>query len=316
MQRLLIPDTDLEVSALCLGVSGFGASVRGAEADRLVADFMEAGGNFFDTAHCYAFWLENGLGASEREIGASLRRLGVLERAVVATKGGHPDMGPGYARPADFLSEQVLAADIEESLNRLGVETISLYFLHRDDGRTPVGEIIERLNREIRRGRIRYIGASNWSVNRIAAANAYAREKGLRGFVASQIQGSLAIPNWSVTEDPTTRYLTDAELSWHADSGIPIVAYSATAGGYFADATRKHELYDSPQNEERRRRAIALSAQLGCAPGQIALAYLQNLPARVIPLFSTHRREHLAEALDSVHIFLTPEHVRWLRDGE
>jgi aryl-alcohol dehydrogenase-like predicted oxidoreductase len=316
MQRWVIPDTDLEVSALCLGVSGFGTSLRGAEADRLVADFMEAGGNFFDTAHCYAFWLENGLGASEREIGASLRRLGVMERAVVATKGGHPDMGPGYSRPADFLSERVLASDIEESLNRLGMETIPLYFLHRDDGRTPVGEIIERLNREIARGRLRYIAASNWSVERIAAANAYARERGLRGFVASQIQGSLATPNWSVTGDPTTRYITDVELAWHAASGIPIVAYSAAAGGYFADAARKSDLYDSPLNEARRRRAIALSAELRCTPGQIALAYLRHLPARIIPLFSTLRRDHLAEAVGSAEISRTPEQARWLRDGE
>src|SRR5439155_5807796 len=181
--------TDLEVSALCFGAGGFGTSVGGAAAERLVADFLAAGGNFFDTAHCYAFWRANGLGASERELGACLRRLGALDTAVIATKGGHPDMGPDYRRPADFLSRGVIAADLDDSLERLGLDCIPLYYLHRDDGLTPVGEIVETLNEEIGRGRVRYLGASNWSVARIAAANAYAAAHGLRGFVASQVQG-------------------------------------------------------------------------------------------------------------------------------
>jgi aryl-alcohol dehydrogenase-like predicted oxidoreductase len=88
----------------------------------------------------------------------------------------------------------VIASDIDDSLNRLGMDCIPLYYLHRDDGKTPCGEIIGALNRQIGRGRIRYLGASNWSVARIAEANAYAAQHGLQGFVASQIQGSLARP--------------------------------------------------------------------------------------------------------------------------
>ena len=78
MRRHLIPKTALHVSALCCGMGGFGSRVKGAEMERLFAAFREAGGNFFDTAHCYAFWRENGLGASERELGACLVDVGLV----------------------------------------------------------------------------------------------------------------------------------------------------------------------------------------------------------------------------------------------
>src|SRR5690349_18316917 len=94
-----IPHTDLKVSALCCGLGSFGSRVKGAEMERLFATFRAAGGSFFDTAHCYAFWLEEGAGSSERALGECLRRFGGREEVVIGTKGGHPDMGAGYPRP-------------------------------------------------------------------------------------------------------------------------------------------------------------------------------------------------------------------------
>jgi aryl-alcohol dehydrogenase-like predicted oxidoreductase len=260
MKQYRIPNTTLDVSALCYGTGSFGTSnAKGDVTERLVADFIDAGGIFFDTAHCYAFWAPDGLGASERELGAAVRRLGVRDRVVLATKGGHPDGGPDYRRPDDFLAESVLRCDIENSLYRLGVETIDLYYLHRDDGKTPVSEVIERLNREVRRGTIRYLGASNWSVERIAAANAYAVAQNLQGFLVSQIQWGLAEPNWRSqvrdAPDPTHRCVDEKELAFHAESGIPIAAFSATENGYFADSPGANTLYDNPVSQARRERA-------------------------------------------------------------
>lgn len=319
--RRPLPHTDLEVSELCLGAGGFGTGVKGDAADRLVADFVAAGGNFFDTAHCYAFWIENGLGASERELGASLRRLGCLDQAVIGTKGGHPDGGPLYPRPPDFLAERVIAGDIEESLNRLGLERIPLYYLHRDDGKTPVEEILGTLNREIERGRVGHIAASNWSVKRLAAANAYAAERGIHGFVASQMQWSLAEPKQSPVSDrqsasdPTTRFVTAEDAAWHAAAGVPIVAYSATAGGYFAGRGHDRKSFAGPANQARYERAVALAERLGRTPTQIALAYLMRQEPVTIPLFSTASPAHLAEALGAAAVALDPEQVRWLREG-
>lgn len=319
LPRHVLPHTDLEVSALCLGMAEFGTDIQNDAADHLAAAYLEAGGNFFDSAHCYAFWKEGGLGASERELGNVLRRLrGSADDpgVVIATKGGHPDNGPQYRRPDDFLSERVIAADIEDSLNRLGIERIPLFYLHRDDGKTPVGEIIEMLNREIARGRIAHIGASNWSVARIAGANAYAAAHGLHGFVASQTQWSLAQPTWTAGTDPTVRFVTgEEEAAEYTRLGVPIVAYSATAGGFFAGRGHDRGGYATPENRARYERAVALSKRIGGTPTQIALAYLMHQEGRVIPLFSTGNREHLAEAVGAAAVTLEPEQVRWLRDG-
>lgn len=316
MQRTTLPNTDLEVSALCLGGGGFGALVTGDATDYLISDFLAAGGNFLDSAHCYSFWEPAGAGCSERELGASLRRLGAWDQVIVGTKGGHPEVGEKYPRPDRYLSPEVISSDVHDSLERLGRDRIDLYYLHRDDTRVPVEEVIDALNSEVDQGRLRYLAASNWSTDRMAAANAYAARNGKRGFVASQVQWSLATPTWTPGPDPTTRYVTEADAAWHSQTGLPIVAYSATASGYFAGTEGGARGYETPENAARKERATQLAGELGCTPNQIALAYLRGAGPLTIPLFSTSRREHLAEALGSLAVELSPEQCRWLHDGE
>ena len=315
MNQIPLAGSNLSVSELCLGTGSFGTHIREEAADRLLGAFLDAGGNFVDTAHCYAFWEPNGEGASERELGASLRRLGGTERAVIATKGGHPDAGSRYSRPDAYLSAQVLRSDIDDSLMRLAVDRIDLYYLHRDDPRMDVEEILGTLNAEIALGRLRALGASNWSVERLQAANEAAARNGWHGFVISQIAGSLADPNWTVGPDPTMRYLAAAERSWHTASQLPISAYSATANGYFAHPERRSGAYDSPANSGRRDRATQLAAELNASPTQIALAWLRAQPFPVIPLFSTSRPAHLQEAIGSTAVTLTAKQVSWLGSG-
>lgn len=316
LRRHTLAGTGYSVSELCFGMGGFGTTVRDDRTDRMIAAYLEASGNFFDTAHCYLFWEENGNGASERELGASLRRLGVRDQVVIATKGGHPDGGADYPRPDAYLSEQVLRSDIEESLDRLGDSHIDLYYLHRDDPRVPVSEIIDFLNEEIRQGRLGALGASNWSVQRMAEANAYAARHGMHGFVASSIMACLADPDWKITAEPTMRYLTSEEKQWHTATQMPIVAYSATGVGFFsrtADPTRPPT---NATNEARRKRARSLAAELGCTPTQVAVAWLLHQPYPIFPLFGTTNPIHLQELLAAPAISLTAEQVHWLRHGE
>ncbi len=316
MKRTTLPNSDIQVSQLCCGTGSFGTALKGADTDRLVAAYLEAGGNCFDTAHCYAFWEENGDGASERELTTSLRRLGALDQAVIATKGGHPDAGERYRRPDHYLSESVLTSDISDSLKRLDVERIDLYFLHRDDPRVPIPDILGVLNREIERGRLRALGASNWSVARITEANLYARRNNLQGFVASQIQWSLATPNWKHGPEPTMRYVTPEEVYWHIATGLPIMAYAATAGGYFSNTPSGNAGYDNPDNRARRERAIQLAAKLNCTPTQIAFAWLLHQKPTVLPLFGTTNPAHLTEILGALQISLTPKQTDWLLKGD
>ncbi len=306
-----LPQTDLRVSALCYGAMGHGTLADGDLSDHLFGLYRDAGGNFFDTAHCYSFWIEGKLGASERALGAAVGRARCRDAVVIASKGGHPAAGTAYPRPDRYIAPDLLATDLDDSLSRLGMEVIDVYYLHRDDPRVPAGEIIEMLNAEIQRGRIRYLGASNWTTTRIAEANAHAEAHGLQGFAASQ-------PRWNLAQgnpggDPTMRTLTPEDAAWHQESGLPVVPYTSTAAGYFAG--REVAAFDNPVSRARRERAIQLAAKLGCTANQLALAWLLHQPFPVVPIIGTVHPEHLTDALGAVKVTVTPEQVQWLLDG-
>ncbi len=314
MRMHLLPNTDLKVSTICYGGGAWGTVVTGQRMDRLIHAFRDAGGNFFDTAHAYSFWLPGGNGASEVALADYFRRHGGRNEIVIATKGGHPS-GNGYRKVDQYLSAGRLAADIDDSLGRLGVDTLDLYWLHRDDPRLQPGEIIESLNAEVKRGRLRHLGASNWTAARMAAANAYAAAHGLRGFVASQPQWYLAQPP-AKPADATMRFLDDADRRWHEQTQIPVVPYSPTANGYFATGGKSRKPhFDTPANKARLQRVHQLAKEFGCTPNQIALAFLMNHGFPVIPILGTNKIAHLRDALGAGDVKLTPQQVTWLRDG-
>lgn len=313
MKTWRIPGTDLDVSMLSLGSAGWPASTVSDAQIALIDAYRDAGGNFFDTAHIYACWLPGGAGCAERALADYFRRRGGRDRCVVATKGGHPGW-PGYRTVDHYMAPERVAADIDDSLGRLECETIDLYWLHRDDPRMGVGEIVEYLNREVKRGRIRWFGGSNWSAERLAEANQYAAAHGLQGFSASQPEWNLAQLNAGA--DPTLRFFDEADRRWHQRSGMPVMPYTPNAQGYFATAgQRGRERFDNPVSRQRLARARQLADELGRTPGQIALAYLMNHPFPVIPILGTGKPDHLAEAVAAAEIHLTAEQVRWLRDG-
>ncbi len=316
MRRLQIPHADMTVSALCLGTGELGAHIRGKNATQLIAEYLELGGNFIDTAHCYAFWLPEGAGCSERELGRVIRELGCREQVVIATKGGHPSGGDVYPRPDRYMAPEQVAQDLSESLERLQMDTVDIYYLHRDDPRIPVDEIIDSLNHHIQEGRVCALGASNWSVERIEQANRYASANGLQGFVISQVQWSLATPSWQIGDDPTTRYVTEADAEWYWQNNVPVAAYTSTALGYFARIERGEQHFGHPLNAKRRERAEQLARQIGCTPTQVALAWLLHQKPTTIPIFATGRLDHLRECMAAADIALRPKQVEWLADGQ
>lgn len=315
MYSVTLPYTPLQVSALCLGTAEFGAYITGENARCLLEEYLYLGGNFIDTAHCYAFWTPAGAGCSEREVGKIIRALGVREQVIIATKGGNPAGGTAYPRPDRYMSPELVARDLAESLDRLQMERVDLYYLHRDDPLVPVDEVIDSLNEHIRAGRVRAIGASNWSTARIEQANRYAVQRGLQGFIISQVQWSLAIPNWKPRADPTTRYVTREDAEWYAQHKIPVAAYTATASGYFSGMQKGEEGFGNPANAEKRERVGRLAQQMGVTPTQIALAWLLHQKPTVIPIFSTSNLEHLKECMSAVQVSLTPQQVDWLTYG-
>jgi len=304
----LIPRTDLNVSPISLGAGDLGTKVVGDDADRLLDAYIELGGNFLDTAHCYACWVPGGIGVSERALGDWMRRSGNRASVVVASKGGHPPMDI-YPHAADFLSPEAILQDATESFERLGTSTIDLYYLHRDDGVTPVSEIIDALNSV---EGLRYLGASNWSIGRAAEANAYAQEAGKRGFVALQSQWSLAVPTWSMGADPTVRYVTELDAGWCAANAVAIHAYSSTANGYFELAPDKGPF---AANASRHGRVGQLAAERGMTPTQVALAWLLSQPGTVVPIIGTTKVDRVREAFGAVGHRFDAEALGWLLGG-
>lgn len=318
MERMELPGTDLLVSPVCYGTARFGSEVLGDELDRLMALFRDAGGNFLDTAHCYAFWLPQGAGCSERALGDYMRRNGKGD-LVVATKGGHPG-AEGYRKVEHWLSPERIEADVDDSLGRLGLDTIDLYWLHRDETCLPVSVIVEALNKEIRRGRIRWLGASNWRPIRIAEANAYATAHGLQGFVASQPEWSLAKknkPNIDAKADATNGnvmlFLEEQEQEWHRQTRLPVVPYTASAGGYFASGgTSSAPACDNAVSRSRLARAQAVAAEVGATAGQVALAWLMRQSFPVFPIIGPRNPGHLREDMGATRCCLSADQVAFL----
>jgi aryl-alcohol dehydrogenase-like predicted oxidoreductase len=291
VESLRLEPLELPLTRLALGTLGF--SPRTRDRDYAVLDaWVEAGGTVIDTAHVYEG------GDSERVLGQWLAdRPGVRERLVLVTKGAHPDGDRKRVTPAD------IAADLRDSIERLG-GPVDVYLLHRDDPAVDVGEIVDALDAHRRAGELRAFGVSNWTLPRIDAANAYAAERGVAGIACNSPHLSLAVQN----EPPWPGCLSACDAgsrAWHARTGMPLLAWSAQAGGWFAGAASP--VYDSAANRERRARA----AQLGDA-NAVALAWVLAQPFPTVAVVGPHSVEHLRASLEALEVELSADEVRWL----
>ena len=305
-----IEGLDKPVSRLVLGCGSFRPEDLPRAAAVLDA-FLEAGGTALDTAHIYGRD-----GASERALGQWLAGDAARRgRVVLVTKGAHHDSA---WKPR--VTPEVIAAELGESLERLGTDHVDLYLLHRDDPAAPVGPIVECLNAHAAAGRVTAFGGSNWTPARLRAANAYAVAHGLRGFAASSPHLALG-----VARDPAhmghSIVTADAEaLAWYRESQFPLLAWTSQAQGFFSDradpdnpaARQRFRRYDAPDNWERRRRAIELAARLGRTPTQVALAWLLGQPLAVHPIIGPGSAAHLRESVEALDIRLSPQELAWL----
>jgi len=273
-----IPGIDLPVSRLIQGTLRLGQIEQDAAFAFLDAVF-DAGCTAFDTAAVYA------RGESERVLGAWIERRGVRDSVVIIGKGCHPVFGSGVER----VTPEDLRADLTASLERLRTDTIDLYLLHRDDPKADPGAILEALNEERAKGRVRAFGVSNWTHERIALANAIARARGLTPFVASSPGFSLAQPVtlWPGCVSIHATHTPEA-LAFYRTTRLPVLAWSPLAGGFFGGRyTRtmppapEHswertvlDFYGSDANFERLERLTQLAERRGVTLAQAALAYV------------------------------------------
>jgi len=319
MNYRTIPGTELTPSVICYGSVFFGTSIPEEETFRLLDAYIERGGTFIDTAKVYADWMPGEKSASEKTIGRWLKSRGNRKEIILATKGAHPELG---RMNEPRMSRECIEHDVDSSLRHLQTDCIDLYYLHRDDPATPAGEIIESLNEQIRAGKVRYIGCSNWTAARIEEANRYASERGLQGFSANQPMWSLADPNEDMMNDKTMVVMHEDSEAFHNRTGMAVVPYTSQAFGFFSGLYRrdnmpdKLKLFVNEENLRRLERVERTAARLGLSMTETALGYLLSQPFPVFPIIGSRTLEQLDESMKAGDVTLDSETVRYLRYGD
>ncbi len=290
------------ISRLVMGVMLTGSQLHVPHTHIMYDEFFERGGNCFDTAYIY------GEGLSDQLLGQWMKDRGVREKVVVLAKGAHtPHCYP------EFLTSQLF-----ETLERLQTDYVDLYMMHRDNPEVPVGEFIDVLNEHVSAGRIRAFGGSNWSIERIEEANAYAKSKGLRGFSAASNNFSLAEMVKPVWEGCI--HSSDAESrAWFEKTQMPLFAWSSLARGFFVKGDPNYKddqslvnSWYSEDNFKRLERAKELAAKKGVEPVVIALAYVLSQPFPTFALFGPATVDEMRISFRGLELELTPDELKWL----
>lgn len=313
MHSVRIPNSDLDVSSLCLGTADFGTKIDRDVAFQLLDAFVAGGGQFIDTANIYGDWVPGHKSSSEKVIGEWLVQSGKRNQVVLATKGAHPllsSMNVPRCAPHEILH------DIDQSLGHLQTDVIDLYWLHRDDPTRPTGEIIETLAAQVKTGKIRYFGCSNWRVERIAAANAYAAAHNLPGFVADQMSWNAARVDALAIPDKTLVAMDAALHRYHEQSKLAAIPYSSQAGGVLhkwatgrGDAISKHlnTIYPPLANQRRALAVQTLADELNVSFTAIVLGYLQSQPFVTVPIIGPQSLSQLQDSLAADGVWLDEE---------
>jgi predicted dehydrogenase/aryl-alcohol dehydrogenase-like predicted oxidoreductase len=297
-----IPGIAKPASVVTLGFEFF---PNFAAASLTLDAFYEAGGNVFDTAYVY------GGGKTESIFGDwHTSRKVPREEIVLIGKGAH----------SPLCYPDMIAKQLDQSLNRLKTDYVDIYFMHRDNITVPVGEFVDAMDAEARRGRIRGIfGGSNWTRERMDEAAAYAAKNGKAAPAALSNNFSLAEmldPIWAGCVTASD----DGWKKWLNEKQVPNFAWSSQGRGFFTDRAGRGKMDDeeivrcwySERNFQRRDRAIELAQKLGRSPIHIALAYVIAQPFPVIPLIGPRTIAELEDSLSALDIKLTPEQVKWL----
>lgn len=317
----ILPGTRLSASTLCLGGVYFGNELDEPASFALLDRFTDLGGNFVDTARIYSDWVPGEKSRSERVLGDWIKSRARRDTLVIATKGAHPLL-ESLDKPR--TSEAEIRSDVEGSLRSLRVETIDLYWLHRDDQARPVEHFIDLLNAVVREGKVRAFGASNWTAARLRAANAYARESGQLGFAAEQPFWCLGVAQ--SRPPPYSGYVKfDAELErFHRETGSAVVPYTSQANGFFSKFAlppekrpanfEKHDFH-TPPNVAAAQIVVELASAKGVSPSAIVLGYLLSRPYPVFPIIGCRTLAQLEDSCAAVQVRLTPAELQRLENA-
>ncbi|MCX7706745.1 MAG: aldo/keto reductase [Anaerolineae bacterium] len=301
--------TGLKVSELCLGTMQFGWTADEATSFAIMDAFVEAGGNFIDTADIYSRWAEgNPGGISEQIIGRWMKARGNRHTIVLATKGrGRMWDGPN----GEGLSRVHLIRACEDSLRRLGTDYIDLYQTHFFDPDTPIDETLRALDDLVHAGKIRYIGASNYPAWRLAKALWVSDKLGLARYDSLQ-------PHYNLAH----RAEFERELKpLCEEEGIGVIPYSPLAGGFLTGKYRRDNVPDSVRAQGIQRRYFnergfnildkleQIARARGLTIAGTALAWLLTQPFITAPIIGANTVAQLNESLAAAGVRLSAEEM-------
>jgi aryl-alcohol dehydrogenase-like predicted oxidoreductase len=296
-----LASTDLDVFPLCLGGNVFGWTIDEERSFEVLDAYFQAGGNFIDTSDSYGRRGPGGPGESERIIGRWIGSRGNRDDLVIATK-------VGVAPDLQGLSGETIRRGIEGSLQRLGIETVDLYYAHRDDPDTPLRETLGELGALIAEGKIRHAGASNYSAARLRKSLEMGAEEGMASYVALQ-------PQYNLLE----RDEYEGELAEVCGrGGLACIPYFGLAMGFLTGKYRRGgEDVDSPRAASVREsyfneRGFAvlnaldeIAAGHGSSQAAVALAWLLAQPTVLAPIASATSAAQLSELLQCAELELS-----------
>lgn len=314
MQYTTIGRTDIEVSRFCLGCMGFGEVRENAlhkwtlgpeDARAIIGQALDAGITFFDTAMAYSF------GTSEEYVGQALRELAPRDQWVIATK--YSPRPKAQADPAVSGAEWIRTC-IDNSLRRLGVDTIDLYYMHSWDYATPIEESLEALNEAVVAGKVRALGVSNCHPYQLARANGIATAHGWARFEAIQSHMNLIF-----REDE--REL----LQLCAEDGISTMPYSALAAGRLSrkpgETSKRLEMdafakgkYDATAEQDNViiERVAEVAERLGTSMTAVSLAWL--LTKVTSPVVGATKPHHLEGPAAAADLALAADDIAYLEE--
>jgi aryl-alcohol dehydrogenase-like predicted oxidoreductase len=304
METRKLGRSGLSVTPLALGGNVFGWTADEPTSFAILDAFVAAGGNAIDTADSYSYWVPGHAGGeSESVIGRWLKRRGRRDDVLLCTKVGMWEKRKGLSRA------NILAA-CEDSLRRLEVETIDLYWLHRDDDQTRPDEFLGALDALVAQGKVRAVGASNFGVPRFTAALQESKRKGLVRFEAQQPEYSLL-----------NRAIESELLPLCAREGVAVLPYFPLASGFLtgkyrtsADKTKSVRGGGAVKHLEGKGRPVlaaldAVAARHGATCAQVALAWILTKPAIAAPIASATSVAQLTELMGALTLALTPDDV-------
>ena len=310
MKKRKLGNSGLEVFPLALGGNVFGWTADEAISFRVLDAFVDSGFNFIDTADVYSKWAPgNRGGESETLLGKWLKRPGNRKKVILATKVGM-EMGPGKKG----LSKSYIMLAVEDSLKRLQTDYIDLYQSHTDDADTPLEETFEAYARLIQQGKVRAIGASNFSAERLLQALEVSRQGGYPSYQSLQpLYNLYDRADYETKLEPLCR-----------EKGLGVITYYSLASGFLTGKYRSEkDLSKSPRGQrvgkylnERGRRILdaldRLAKERGSSPAAVSLAWLIARPGITAPIASATDLDQLHELMDGPKLELSPSEIELL----